>query len=149
MGEIIQNFAAIHKNIAPRPLSINLTAGPPGGGSANSSRTNLGRRFGRCDMVLNQYQFNTISICLVLTTTCTGNGRNVSKEAFLIHLLAIISARKNNKKTTWRCFLLGSNVAHGICIKTLCRQERTAENQASPLHPQNKEHRKRGMADAP
>ena len=149
MGEIIQNFAAIHKNIAPRPLSINLTACPPGGGGANSSRTNLGRGFGRRHIARNRYEFDIISICLVLTTTCTGIGRNVSNEAFLIWLVAIISVRKSNKKTTWRRFLLGSNVAQGICIKTPCRQERTAENQAPPLQSQNKEHRKRSMADAP
>ena len=148
MGEIIQDFAAIHKNIAPRPLSIKLTAGKPVGDGADSARTILGHGFEQGNGARNRDRFDMLSTCLVLTTICTGNGRNVSNKAFSIDILTIISSRKNNKKTTWPCFLLGSNVAWGICIKTLRRQERTAENQRSPVHPQNIEHRKPRIADA-
>ena len=147
-GEIIQDFAAIHKNIAPRPLSIKLKTGPPGGGCADSPRTILGHWFEQGKDARKYDRFDMLLTCLVLTTRCTGIGRNIFNNAFCIKFVTIISPRKNNKKTTWPCFLLGSNVAWGICIKTLRRQEPTAENQRSPVHPQNIEHRKPGIADA-
>jgi hypothetical protein len=148
MGEIIQNFAAIHKNIAPRPLSIKLKAGSRGCGGTDSQRTILGHRFEQGKGAGNRDRFDMLLTCLVLTTRRTGIGRNIFNNAFFIIFVIIISPRKNNKKTTRPGFLLGSNVAWGICIKTLRRQERTAENQRSPVHPQNIEHRKPGIADA-
>ena len=59
-GRIIRNFAAIHKNIAARPLSMNLKARRPGRRADDFTRTNLGRHSERLfssPKLLSMYHF--------------------------------------------------------------------------------------------
>jgi hypothetical protein len=148
MGEIIHNFAAIHKNMAAGSLSMKLKTGLARRHVAEIQCTVLGRGRGRPPLAPNRYYFDIIFTCLVLTTKCTGIGRNVCTQTFSLSFLTSKTTLKNNKWTAMPRFLLGSNVATGICTKTHRSQEPTAENQAAPLHSQNKEHRKPRIAAA-
>lgn len=147
-GRIIRNFAAIHKNIAARPLSMNLKARRPGRRAGDFARTNLGRQSGRLFQAQNYCQCDILTVCILLTTKCTETGRNIFISAFSIPVLIIFISLKNNKKISSTSFLLVSNVAVWICTKCRPRQARAAENQWLPVASQNKAHRKPRIAVA-
>ena len=147
-GRIIRNFAAIHKNIAARPLSMNLKARRPGRRADDFTRTNLGRHSERLFQARNCCQCTTFTTCILFTTKCTETGRNIYISAFSIPILIIFISLKNNKKIRSTSFLLVSNVAIRICTKCRPRQAQAAENQWLPVASHNKAHRNPRLAVA-